>query len=426
MDITLDAKQQEAIAACCDISKRIVAVTGQAGTGKTTIMREVNGLLVDKGYRVGLCAPTGKAAKRIQEATGLPAMTVHRLLEYSHPGEKDPKTGKPYGISAPQRNCDVPLDLDVVLCDEYAMVNTELHRNLIDALPRGGCIRAFGDINQLPPIEPSSHLQSMPSPFADILHRFVGIKLDVIHRQGDGSGIVENGQRINRGIIPIRKPDFDIIATDEPIAKLESYILEGPGSDVPWNTIDNQIITPTNKGWTGTYALNQFLQRIYRPEADGWASLSRHEWAAKQPLRVRAGDKVIYETNNYDLELFNGESGIVEEVTEYGEVVVNLGDRVVTIPPTQEYQKANGEVRIFDPRKDLQLGYAITTHKSQGSEYGYVIYIINKSSQFVQLRSNFYTAVTRARRKVCLIGDVRSFSISVSKTKPSVMRKVAQ
>jgi exodeoxyribonuclease V alpha subunit len=420
MEIELDPKQAEAVATCCKLAARIVAVTGQAGTGKTTIMRQVYDLLTDKGYRVALAAPTGKAAKRIQEATNIAATTIHRLLEYSHPGDRDPKTGKVYGISTPQRNAYRCLDHDVVLVDEYAMVHHELHRALIDSLPGKGAIRAFGDINQLPPIEPSQHLMELPSPFTDILHRFTGIKLETIHRQGVGSGIVENGQRINRGITPVRKPDFDIITTDEPIQKLEHYLFEGAGKDCKWDSIRHQIITPTNKGWTGTYALNQFLQRLYRREKDGWLELPRHEWHAKLPLRVHVGDKVIYEVNNYGLELFNGEGGIVEEITEFGEIVVDLGDRHVTIPPIQEYLLPNGDVRQFDPRRDLQLGYAITTHKAQGSEYDTIIYVLNKSSFFVQLRSNFYTAITRARERACLIGDIRSIAGSVQRTKPYV------
>lgn len=422
--VNWDAKQLEAIASCCDLKKRIVAVTGAAGTGKTTLLRIAHEKLSEMGYRVALAAPTGKAAKRIKEATGIDAMTCHRLLEYSHPGERDPKTGKPYGISTPQRNPDNPLELDVVLVDEYAMVSHELHRNIVDALPASGVLRVFGDVNQLPPIEQATSLADLPSPFTDLLNRFVGIKLDIIHRQGEGSGIVENGHRINRGILPVRKPDFDILATDEPIQKLQTYIFDGPGKEIDWSSMKAQIITPTNKGWTGTYALNQLLQRTYRQETDGWTSLARHEWMKSMPLRIHVGDKVIYSTNNYDLELFNGESGYVKEISEYGEVTLDLGDREVTVPPIQEYTNPRtNEARQFDPRRDIDLAYAVTTHKAQGSEYDNIIYILNKSAQFVQLRANFYTAITRARKKVCVISDVRSMSISVQRTKPMRITK---
>ena len=160
-----DKTQAEAIGACCDISRRIVPVTGAAGTGKTTILQNVYKTLKARGHQVVLCAPTGKAAKRIQEATGIRARTIHRLLEYPHPGERDEKTGKTLISTDPKRDRQNPIDFDVVLVDEYAMVSVEVHRNLIDALPHGGIIRMFGDANQLQPIESSKRLQAEPSSF---------------------------------------------------------------------------------------------------------------------------------------------------------------------------------------------------------------------------------------------------------------------
>lgn len=133
-----DPVQREAMALCCDLDKRLVSVTGPAGTGKTTIMRQVYDTLTEHGYSVALAAPTGKAAKRIRELTGIPAMTLHRLLEYTSPGEIDPETGKPSFISFPRRNQERPLDYDVVIVDEYSMVNRDLHRNLMDAIGSGG------------------------------------------------------------------------------------------------------------------------------------------------------------------------------------------------------------------------------------------------------------------------------------------------
>ena len=151
--LELDAAQTEAISLCCDVTKRIVAVTGPAGTGKTSILRQGYVQLAYHGYRCVLAAPTGKAAKRIKEATGIPAMTIHRLLEYTHPGIPDPDTGKVADSSGPRRTRERPLDMDVIFIDEAAMIDMGLYRNLIDAMKSGSAVRFFGDANQLPPIE---------------------------------------------------------------------------------------------------------------------------------------------------------------------------------------------------------------------------------------------------------------------------------
>ena len=233
-----DDEQIEAINLCCDLTKRIVAVTGEAGTGKTTIIRAVYNKLITyidnnrakfkKDYiesrdkynfyaedYIVLVAPTGKAAKRIYEATGIPAMTIHRLLEYPTPGEIDQDTGKALVASSPKRDKFNPIVQKIVLCDEYAMVNYELHRNLIDALPSGGCIRMFGDCNQLEPIEESKVLQDKPSQFQQILVRFPSVTLTKIHRQENGSTIIENSHKINKGIMPAQTPDFHMFFTTQ-------------------------------------------------------------------------------------------------------------------------------------------------------------------------------------------------------------------
>lgn len=409
----LDAKQQEAVTACCEIDRRLAAVTGQAGTGKTTIMRHVHQLLTDAGYVVALCAPTGKAAKRIQEATGIPAKTIHRLLEYSHPGEKDPKTGKAFGISQPKRHMDNPLIVDFVLCDEYAMVNEELHSALLDALPRGGRLRVFGDVNQLQPIE-SERDSTGPSPFTRLLRDFQGIVLDHIHRQGEGSGIVENGALINRGLCPRKREDFEIIVTDKPVERLLALLDARKVAGSDFATTRNQVLTTSNKTWIGTVALNTQLQAIFFPEVENWVDIPRHTWA-KAPLRLHAGDKVIITQNNYGLEVFNGETGIIEEITPYEEVIINLGDRTIAVPPSQPVVNKYGKDVMIDPRRDIDLAYCTTTHKAQGSEFEEIVYVLNKSCFFMQDRKNFYTAITRARKRVTLITDQRSFMTSVLK-----------
>lgn len=162
-------KQLEAIDLCLNREKRIVAITGPAGSGKTTIIKDVYKRLTDEGITVALAAPTGKAAKRIKEATGIPAVTIHKLLEYSRPGERDEKTGKPLTDTAPKRDHTFPLVERVILVDEYTMVNHELNRNIIDALGRGAVLRCFGDIHQLPPIEAHKLTGVDSSPFEEHL-----------------------------------------------------------------------------------------------------------------------------------------------------------------------------------------------------------------------------------------------------------------
>lgn len=411
-----DNEQLEAIAACCDMDRRVVAITGQAGTGKTSLFREVYRRLTEAGYSVGVCAPTGKAAKRIRE-TGLDvAVTNHRILEYSHPGERHPTTGKVMGVSSPKRDRSNPLEYDVILADEYAMVNQEVHRNLFDALKVGAKVRVFGDINQLRPIEENKRLQDEPSAFAVLLDKFKGIVLKTIHRQGDGSGIVSNGARIIQGRIPQRLDDFKLTVTDQPVQALSDYVFECMDNDINFADTNNQIIVLGHKSWVGTAKLNATLQNIFRPEKDGWHELPRHPWYGDdKTLRVHVGDKIIQTTNNYELEMYNGEVGIILELTDFGEVIVNFGDREMVIPPILEVPARDGGTRTIDPRKDLELAYAITTHKMQGSEAERVVYMLNKSNLYMQNRNNFYTGITRAKSHVHVISDMRSLSNSVTK-----------
>lgn len=417
----LDLKQMEAIQRCCDVSptNRIVPITGQAGTGKTTIMKRVYDELTEAGHKVMLCAPTGKAAKRIKEATGIAAITIHRLLQYPHPGEIDEKTGKPKKLTLPQRDINYPLTeeprqekhfhCNVVLADEYAMVNQELHRNLLDALAGGGCIRVFGDINQLPPVETNKLLAAKPSPFTRLLEKFDGIVLDRIHRQADGSGIISNGDRILKRQMPQRLEDFSLKVTDKPIDALKDFLEEAKARGTDFASVENQIIVPGNRFWTGTHKLNATLQLVFKPDSDKWIELERHEhhWNdVGKSIRVCVGDKVIWTKNNYMLDIFNGETGIVVDVDpEVNMLVVDWGDRLTEIPPALPFTDAHGIERIMNPQKDCDLAYAVTTHKSQGSEFKEVVYVINKSHAYSLNHNNFYTAVTRARHRVHVIAD---------------------
>jgi exodeoxyribonuclease V alpha subunit len=207
---------------CCS-SNLLTCVTGPAGTGKTTIIKEVHERLTHHGYRVALAAPTGKAAKRISEATGIKAMTIHRLLDFSSPGEVDPTTGKRSRVPFPRRHSDKPVDYDIVIVDEYAMVPTALHRQLVDALRPGAKLRCFGDINQLPPIDDVDR----ESPFRYLLRTkdFPTVILETLHRHDAGSSIVTNGLRILRGMVPVSDGGtFGVKVDERPLSALTKIL----------------------------------------------------------------------------------------------------------------------------------------------------------------------------------------------------------
>ena len=410
-EVELDATQQRAIADCCDLKRRIVAVTGMAGTGKTTILKQVFHALYDSGCHVVLCAPTGKAAKRIKEVTGIDAQTIHRLLEYPHPGEMDQNTGKPLVSTDPKRDRRTPLDQMVVLVDEYTMVTVEVHRNLLDALPNGAVIRMFGDANQLQPIESNKRLQALPSSFVDMLNRFDGIRLSTIHRQAEGSTIITNCARIIAGQMPLRTEDWEMKFTDEPVQTVLDFVQDNLVDEVDYGSTTNQIIAPTKVGWVGTEALNAAIQQLLQPSTKPYVVAERQKWSNVEEQRFYLGDKVIFTVNNYPLDVFNGETGIITGFSDNGSIVIDFGDKDVTIPVSLEMMGRHGAYFV-NPQKDLDLAYVITTHKSQGSEYDRVCYVMNRSRSYLLNRKNFLTACSRARSKVSIITD--QFSINAS------------
>jgi|TARA_R100001530_G_scaffold2608_2_gene4208 exodeoxyribonuclease V alpha subunit len=413
-ELELDTTQRQAVSECCDLSNRIVAVTGAAGTGKTTILQHVYRNLYKQGTEVVLCAPTGKAAKRITEATGIQACTIHRLLEYPHPGEVDQATGKSLVTTDPKRDRAFPIEQKVVLADEYAMVNVEVHRNLLDSLPNGGVIRMFGDANQLQPIESNKRLQKEDSSFLKMLEKFDGIRLETIHRQAGDSNIISNGQRILQGQIPLRKEDFTLKFTDTPVEGILDFIQDNLTNGVDYGTTDNQIISPTKVGWVGTEALNAAIQQLLQPATKPYVVAERQQWSNIPEQRFYIGDKVINTVNNYPLEVFNGETGIITEFGDNGDITIDFGDKDVTVPASLEMTGRYGTY-YMNPQKDLDLAYVITTHKSQGSEYDRICYIMNRSRSFLLNRKNFYTAISRARTHVSVITDQKSINLSLYK-----------
>ena len=414
IEIELDDTQRQAIDACCNLTNRVVAVTGAAGTGKTTILQNVYRALYAQGRAVVLCAPTGKAAKRITEATGIAAVTIHRLLEYPYPGEIDEKTGKALVSTDPKRDRNTPLDQLVVLCDEYAMVSVEVHRNLFDALPNGGVIRMFGDANQLQPIESNKRLQQQPSSFLKMLDKFDGIKLQTIHRQAGDSNIISNGQRIINGTMPLRREDFVLKITDHPVETVLNFMQDNLADEIDYGTIHNQLITPTKVGWVGTEALNSAIQQLLQPTTKPYVIAERQKWSNIEEQRFYLGDKIINTVNNYPLEIFNGETGIITAFKDNGDIEIDFGDKTVKVPISLEMSGRYGTF-YMNPQKDLDLAYVITTHKAQGSEYDRVCYIMNRSRSFLLNRKNFYTATSRARSHVTVITDAKSINLSLYK-----------
>lgn len=422
-----DALQQQAIAACCDVSKRIVAVTGKAGTGKTMIMREVAKRLEDGGYTVQSSAPTGKAAKRVMEATGLHAMTNHRLLGYGMPREievDDEKTGDKKMVSistGPRYKPSQPLPYDTILCDEYAMVNQEINRNLIDALKAGARLCMFGDVNQLKPIEEDRRLDEHPSAFQNALQKFGGITLDVIHRHDAGSGIARNGALILQGRMPRSGDDFTLRQTDQPVRAVQEFIELRSKEGHSYEDTDHQIVTCMNKSWIGTQRLNLIIQAMFWRREQPFIDVPRYKInnEVQPPIRVQVGSKVVYTSNSYDLDgngtsfAFNGEVGIVTEIGyNEGTIEIDFGDRTVVVPPLIIVVRENGATIEQDPRRNIDLAYVLTTHKMQGSEVKHVCYVLNKSTLWGQSRRNFYTAITRAREHCTVFCDPHSLAKS--------------
>jgi exodeoxyribonuclease V alpha subunit len=436
-NIKLDPKQMEAVSMCVDGSFRIAAVTGPAGSGKTTIIKTVVEKMQENGLIIRIAAPTGKAARRITDITGLKAVTIHKLLEYPLPGERDPETGKVLEPGSPKRNYQCPLVGDVVLVDEYAMVNNELDRNLIDALPRGCRLLVFGDISQLPPIEPHQIKTEGGTPFEQHLQR-KSITLDTVHRQGADAGILHSANLIRKGIMPKKYDDFEFVFTEQPVKYLERYVDNALDAGVDFSKLENQVICAEKKSWVGTGPLNRLLQDFFNGErvAEEGLSLPREKWDTIE-VQIAVGDKIVCTSNTYDMRnyheryeqfnerevgiystfiptpdsamMLNGETGVIVAIDIDGSIEADFGDRVVHIPSQYvEYNNYNDSFYNKDPRKGIDLAYALTTHKCQGSEFSRVIYVINKSKPFMLNRKNFYTAVTRAKDHVMVICDQAS------------------
>ena len=348
-------------------------------------MNGVIQILEKKGRRILLAAPTGRAAKRMTETTGREAKTIHRLLEF------DPKT---MGFL---RNREHPLEADLVIVDEASMIDTVLAYNLLKAIPASCQLVLLGDVDQLPSVGPGSVLQDIiRSGAVDV------VRLSHIFRQAEASLIVVNAHRVNHGEMPRLPPpgahaDFFFVEKNEPedvLVALKYLAKERIPAKFGFDPVnDIQVLTPMHRGLLGAASLNAELQALLNPQGASVVHGSR---------LFRVGDKVMQIRSNYDLEVFNGDIGRIEDIDET-ERTVKFDSRSVT------YERADLD--------ELVLAFTCSIHKSQGSEYPCVVLPIHKQHYVLLQRNLLYTGITRAPELVVLVGTKRALAIAVKNDK---------
>ena len=394
-------QQEQAIRAAA--SSGLLIITGGPGTGKTTVLRGIMSLLGQMQLRVVLAAPTGRAAKRLSEVTGEEASTIHRLLEAGI----DPSTGKMVFA----RNEDNLLKCDAVIVDEMSMVDVLLLSSLLKAIPQGKRLILVGDPDQLPPVGPGF-------PFSDMLRSGLlpAVRLTEIFRQAQQSLIVMNAHRVNQGQLPELRTvtsDFFFMRRSSEEA-VTSLIRDLCTTRLPKNMgiqpSEIQVLSPTRKGGVGTAALNKLLQDALNPAAP------EKKEKAYGELLFREGDRVMQIRNNYDIEWKKTDGSAVGTGIFNGDV-----GTIVSIEPREELLRV-----VFDDREasydftqlgELEPAYAITVHKSQGSEYRAVILTAWNGSPYLLNRSILYTAITRARELLIIVGREETVAMMTENAK---------
>ncbi len=380
--LNLAQKQIEAVKGA--ISDKVMVITGGPGTGKTTIIKAVINIYEKFGAQILLAAPTGRASKRMSEATDYPAKTIHRMLGFSlHKG----------GF---QRNQDRPLEVDVLILDEVSMIDIVLMHHLLKAVPKEATLIMVGDVNQLPSVGAGSVLK-------DIIESGMVpvVELNEIFRQAGESRIIVNAHRINNGLIPEFDPDrkgledFYFIEQEDPAQVLE-IIKELVSNRIPrrfgLDPVDSiQVLSPMHKGIVGTGNLNAVLQKDLNPSR---ITLTRGDRIFK------VHDKVMQVINNYEREVFNGDIGRITEIDPENQKVTVTFD---FMPVSYDYSDLD----------ELILAYAISVHKSQGSEYPAVVIPILSQHYVLLQRNLIYTAVTRGKRLVVIVGSKKALAMGI-------------
>ena len=408
-EMQLDEKQENAVMAA--VRNGIMILTGGPGTGKTTTINAMIEYFHSENMEIMLAAPTGRAAKRMTEATGWEAQTIHRLLEVNGNPEED-KNPNRNGFA---RNADNPLETDVIIIDEMSMVDLPLMNALLTAIVPGTRLILVGDCNQLPSVGPGSISKDLIASEC-----FPVVMLTRIFRQAQESDIVVNAHKINRGepvLLDNKSRDFFFLKRQDPnviISVLLTLIQKKLPKYVNAKPYDIQVLTPMRKGLLGVERLNSILQEYLNPPEPGKAEKEYGDH------KFRVGDKVMQIKNNYQLEweittkygltvdkgmgIFNGDMGIVTEINTYTETL------------EVEYDEKRKVKYPFELLEELELAYAITIHKSQGSEYPAVVIPLLSGPRQLFHRNLLYTAITRARKCVTIVGNDQTFQEMIRNT----------
>lgn len=401
--VPLTPKQMAAVQAA--LTHRLTVLTGGPGTGKTTTVRSILRLAEAAGARVLLASPTGRAAKRLAEATDRPAKTIHRLLEFK------PAEGMTF-----QRNEENPLEGDLIIVDEASMLDLLLTNHLLKAIPSGAHLLLVGDVDQLPSVGAGSVLEDVIAAVeaevkakveasstltSTLASACAVVRLDTIFRQPEGSYIITNAHRINRGEMPIldnkTAVDFFLFKEEDPTAAAD-LVVELVEERIPrkfgLQPEQIQVLSPMHRGEVGVAALNARLQAALNPPATGKAERMVGGRAFRQ------GDRVMQIRNNYDKDVFNGDMGQVARIDLENQVVdVHIDDRAISYD--------------FLELDELVHAYAVSVHKAQGSEFPAVIIPLLPTHYMMLQRNLLYTAVTRAQKLVVLVGSPRAIGIAV-------------
>lgn len=405
-EIELDEMQKRAVMEAQ--GNGLLVITGGPGTGKTTTINTIIKLFESEGMIISLAAPTGRAAKRMSEATGHEAQTIHRLLELKGLTEDEGADTVRF-----EKNEENPLLADAIIVDEMSMVDIFLINALLKAIPEGTRLILVGDSNQLPSVGPGNVLKDIIAS-----ENFKVVKLDKIFRQAGESDIVVNAHKINRGehiVLNNKSKDFLYLSRatgQEVVNATVGLVMSKLPKYVEADVFDIQVLTPMRKGLLGVEGLNEALQQYLNPPADN--KIEKKMGA----ITFRTGDKVMQIKNNYQLEweqrlpngaivdtgagVFNGDIGRIRRI--------NLGTELLEV----EFEDGKFAIYTFKQIDELELAYAVTIHKSQGSEYPAVVIPLLTGSKFLLNRNLLYTGVTRARKCVCIVGSNETFQSMIA------------